>query len=183
MPGYGMPNQSPAHQPQDQRSVVHQLPRRHRAGHGVHQRRDRRMDRRRQGPPHPLPPARAAQPGRRGKKNACSLKAELDALFGVTARATASAAAAQRLREHMLAALLCPEEGTVTNLLCTAGRQQEDWSAAYRLYERDRVDESALFAEVLDQVMGRLAPAEPLVVAMDDTLLRKRGPHIHGVAW
>ena len=101
----------------------------------------------------------------------------------MTARATTSAPAAQRLREHLLAALLCPERATVTNLLCTSGRQHEDWSAAYRLYARDRVEEGALFAEVCAELTAHLAPQAPLVVALDDTLVRKRGTHIDGVAW
>jgi hypothetical protein len=141
------------------------------------------MDHRRQGSPHPGSPAHSAQPGRRGKKNACSLSAELEATLGVTTRATTCASAAQRLREHLLAALLCPEKATLTNLLCTSGRQQEDWTAAYRLYARERVDESVLFADARDAVLGSLAPSAPLVVAMDDTLIRKRGAHIAGVAW
>jgi hypothetical protein len=111
------------------------------------------------------------------------LSQELHAQLGVTAEATSSAASAQRLREHLLAALLCPERCTVTNLLCTSGRQHEDWSAAYRLYARDRVEEGALFAEARAQCLAQLPPQAPLVVAMDDTLARKRGTHIHGVAW
>jgi hypothetical protein len=83
----------------------------------------------------------------------------------------------------MLCALLCPEKSTLTNLICTGGRQQQDWSAAYRLYSQDRVDEKVLFQEVRDQVIASLQPQEPLVVAIDDTLVRKRGTLIHGVAW
>jgi len=111
------------------------------------------------------------------------LIAELEGLLGVTAAATPTASCAQRLREHLLAVLLCAEKSTVTNLLCTGGRQHEDWSAAYRLYAQDRVDENVLFAEVLHQVVASLGPEEPLMVAMDDTLVRKRGTQIHGVAW
>lgn len=79
--------------------------------------------------------------------------------------------------------MLCPDKSTVTNLICTGGRQQQDWSAAYRLYSRDRVDEKRLFQEVREQILAHLPAEEPLNVAMDDTLLRKRGTHIHGVAW
>jgi hypothetical protein len=83
----------------------------------------------------------------------------------------------------MLCALLCPEKSTLTNLICTGGRQQQDWSAAYRLYSQERVDERVLFSEVRDQVIACLPPQEPLVVAIDDTLVRKRGALIHGVSW
>jgi hypothetical protein len=83
----------------------------------------------------------------------------------------------------MLATLLCPERGTLTNLICTTGSQQQDWSAHYRLYSRDRVDESALFEPVRAAVLQSLPPEHPLVVAVDDTLARKRGPRIAGVNW
>lgn len=83
----------------------------------------------------------------------------------------------------MFATLLCPERSTVTNLICTTGGQQQDWSAHYRLYSRDRVDEASLFASVREALMGDLPPEQPLVVAMDDTLVRKRGTRIAGVGW
>jgi DDE superfamily endonuclease len=79
--------------------------------------------------------------------------------------------------------LLCPEKPTVTNLLCTSGRQHEDWSAGYRLYSHDRVEEQVIFDAVRDQVAAQLPAADPLVVAMDDTIARKRGTHIAGVSW
>jgi hypothetical protein len=83
----------------------------------------------------------------------------------------------------MLATLLCPERGTLTNLICTTGCQQQDWSAHYRLYSHDRVRESALFDPVRAAVLQALPADHPLVVAVDDTLVRKRGTHIAGVGW
>lgn len=83
----------------------------------------------------------------------------------------------------MLAGLLSPARSTVTNLICTAGRRHEDWSADYRLYSRGRVDPAALFDEVRERLTGVLAADEPLVVAIDDTLVRKSGRLIDGVRW
>lgn len=83
----------------------------------------------------------------------------------------------------MLAVLLSPEKSTLTNLICTTARQQEDWTAHYRLYSRERVEKSVLFDTVRGQLLAALNPNAPLVVAMDDTLTRKRGAHIDGVAW
>jgi len=111
------------------------------------------------------------------------LKDQLNEILAVTERAASGATCAQRLHEHLLAALLCPEKSTVSNLICTGGHQQEDWSPHYRLYSRSRVDEGVLFQEVRQQVLAHLPPEAPLVVAMDDTLVRKRGAHIAGVAW
>lgn len=62
-------------------------------------------------------------------------------------------------------------------------RHQQDWSADYRLYSRDRFDASAVFGRVRAAVEQTLEQKQPLVVAMDDSLLRKTGRHIHGVRY
>jgi hypothetical protein len=79
--------------------------------------------------------------------------------------------------------LLCLGRHTVTNLLCTAGRQEVDWSADYRLYSQDDWQVEGLFAVVLRQVAMRLPPGRPLVLAMDDTHLEKTGRHIPGAGY
>jgi hypothetical protein len=83
----------------------------------------------------------------------------------------------------MLATLLCPEKSTLTNLICTSGGQHQDWSAHYRLYSHERVDEAVLFAEVREALIESLPAGHPLVVGLDDTLVRKSGTHIAGVGW
>lgn len=79
--------------------------------------------------------------------------------------------------------LLCPEKATLSNLICTAGGEQHDWSAHYRLYARERVDETVLFATAREQIEAQLPPGGALVVALDDTLVRKSGTKIHGAGW
>ena len=88
-----------------------------------------------------------------------------------------------RLRAHLLAQLVCLGQHTVTGLLTTTGQQQQDWSAAYRLYAADRVDPQPLFTAVRRQIETAGAADQPLVVAVDDSLLRKRGRQIPGTAW
>ena len=83
----------------------------------------------------------------------------------------------------MKAALLCPEEATVTNLIRLNGQQHQDWSPSYRLYSLDRVDEDVFFRDVLAELHGVLPSNKPLVIALDDTLVRKTGTHIDGVGW
>ena len=83
----------------------------------------------------------------------------------------------------MLAGLVSPERSTVTNLICAAGRRHEDWTADYRLYAKGRVEPAALFDAVRERLTGALAPGDPLVVAIDDTLVRKCGRHVDGVRW
>jgi hypothetical protein len=68
-------------------------------------------------------------------------------------------------------------------MLTATGQQFGDWSAAYRLFARARFDPSALLAPARRAVLDRLAPQQPLVAMIDDTLLRKRGRKIAGASW
>lgn len=83
----------------------------------------------------------------------------------------------------MLGALLGPGKRTVTNFICSRGQQASDWTAHYRLYSKDRVDESVLFGRVRDSLLDILPQGDPLVVGLDDTILRKTGKKIHGSGW
>jgi hypothetical protein len=82
----------------------------------------------------------------------------------------------------MLAHLLCTQRRTVTGLLNTLGRQQQDWSKAYRLY-REHVDGAAVFSPVLDGVLELLPEGSALVIAMDDSYLRKSGKQVAASGW
>jgi hypothetical protein len=68
-------------------------------------------------------------------------------------------------------------------MLCASAQQFADWSAAYRLFEKERFDIDALFAPICREVLKRLQPGDPLVVMMDDTLIKKRGRKVHGARW
>ena len=89
----------------------------------------------------------------------------------------------QRARTLGLSALTCLGRHTLSGLLCTAGQQFRDWSAAYRLFERERLDGDALWRVPLGGVLDRLPSTSPVVALLDDTLLRKRGRHIAGTSW
>jgi hypothetical protein len=65
-------------------------------------------------------------------------------------------------------------------LLRNQGRTQRDWSADYRFYSRDRFDEDRVFGQIRWELEKGLAAQAPLVVAMDDSLLRKTGHRIYG---
>lgn len=104
-------------------------------------------------------------------------------LTGATTAACTTPACARRLYGHMLASLVSPCRATISNLICLCGRGHLDWSADYRLYAKDRVDPALLFRQVLCEIHAHLRPEQPLVVAIDDTLVRKSGPKIHGVGW
>lgn len=88
---------------------------------------------------------------------------------------------AARLTRHLLAQLVCLGSHTVTGLVGVCGEQHRDWSAHYRLYSKERADPERLFDVVRATLCAR--DEEPLVVALDDTRVRKTGPKIHGVKY
>jgi DDE superfamily endonuclease len=72
---------------------------------------------------------------------------------------------------------------TISGLLCATSQQFKDWSAAYRVFERERFDAEALFDPIRREAVDRIGPGEPLTVMIDDTLIRKRGRKVSGAAW
>lgn len=68
-------------------------------------------------------------------------------------------------------------------MICAAAQQFDDWTATYRMLSKERIDRPAFFAPARQEVIERLKPGEPLVVIMDDTLIRKRGRKIPGAGW
>lgn len=79
--------------------------------------------------------------------------------------------------------LLCLARHTITAVLYAGGGQFKDWSADYRLYSRGRVQAGQLFAVVRGEIQKLLPQEAPLVVAMDDSIVRKSGKNTPGVAW
>jgi DDE superfamily endonuclease len=71
----------------------------------------------------------------------------------------------------------------VTGLLTTCGQEFQDWSADYRLFSRHRLPTPSIFAVVRRAVLRHLPHRAAVSVAIDDTLLRKTGIRIPGVAW
>lgn len=68
-------------------------------------------------------------------------------------------------------------------MLAAGGKQFQDWSSTYRLFEKDRINLKELFAPALNGVLNNLDEQEPLFAMMDDTLVRKRGRKISGTGW
>jgi hypothetical protein len=61
--------------------------------------------------------------------------------------------------------------------------QFKDWSGAYRLFERERMDKEALFGAIREAAMEKLPADGPIVAMLDDTLVRKRGRKVAGAGW
>jgi hypothetical protein len=111
------------------------------------------------------------------------MMAAFNRLFDETKPAFAQERTFERARTLAMSSLVGLGRRTVSGMLCASAQQFSDWSAAYRLFERQRFDTNALFAPVRREVVERLNPEEPLVVMMDDTLVRKRGRKVHGTGW
>ena len=116
------------------------------------------------------------------KKND-SLLEHFDFLLSQATQATRGQASADRLRAHLLAQLVCLGRHTLSALLTTNGQLHQDWSADYRLYSHQRLAPDQLFTQIRRDVQQSLDPGQALVVAMDDSNLRKRGRKIPGVGY
>jgi hypothetical protein len=68
-------------------------------------------------------------------------------------------------------------------MLTTSGQQFQDWSANYRVFEQERIDVPTLFSAVIAGVIDTLPEGAPIVGAIDDTLIRKKGRRIAGTSW
>lgn len=65
---------------------------------------------------------------------------------------------------------------TVTGVLCALGREQLDWSAAYRLFSHRGYEPSGLFAPVLKRALWHDKRSAPFVAfAIDDSSVKKTG--------
>jgi hypothetical protein len=104
-------------------------------------------------------------------------------LLSQATRATHSQLSADRLRAHLLAQLVCLGRHTLSALLTTNGQLHQDWSADYRLYSLQRLEPEELFAQIRRGAQQNLDPEQALVVAMDDSILRKWGRKIPGVGY
>ncbi len=87
------------------------------------------------------------------------------------------------MRRHIYACLVALGRHTITNHIATAGGQFCDWSPDYRLFGCDRFRSELWFDTVLNELLGEKKPDEPVVVAMDDTRLKKTGRKIPGAKY
>ena len=71
----------------------------------------------------------------------------------------------------------------MTSLITTSGRQFRDWSADYRFFERERFNPASLFDTIRRGITKQLNPNAPFIVALDDTVSRKKGRKVPGTAW
>lgn len=89
----------------------------------------------------------------------------------------------QLAKRLMLAAIICLGRRTVTGLICAQADQFRDWSRVYRLFEKHRFEIGMIFALLRQTICRQLPAGMPIVAALDDTIIRKRGRKIAGTGW
>ncbi len=90
------------------------------------------------------------------EKKTAGMIASFNRLFDQTRPAFAQERTFERARTLAMSSLVGLGRRTVSGMLCASAQQFGDWSAAYRLFERQRFDSQALFAPVRREVIGRL---------------------------
>ena len=108
---------------------------------------------------------------------------EFDCLFAGTKAAFSQERTFLQARTLAISSLVGLGRRTISGMLCTSAQQFTDWSAAYRLFTHERFDCDSLFEPVQRTLLESLAPEEPVVMLMDDTLIRKRGRKVYGTSW
>lgn len=88
-----------------------------------------------------------------------------------------------RARNMIFGALTCLGRQTVSGMLTACGQQFIDWSAAYRLFSRERIDIDKLFEVSQREIIEKTMPCQMLFAHMDDTILRKTGKNVPGTSW
>lgn len=83
----------------------------------------------------------------------------------------------------VLSAIVCLGRRTITGLICAQGDQYRDWSRVYRLFEKGRFDIERLFDPIRKAICLHTPAGMPIVAALDDTIVRKRGRKIAGTGW
>lgn len=87
------------------------------------------------------------------------------------------------LFQHSLSNILCLGRHTITGLMCTSGKQFNDWTNDYRFYSKERFNSDVIFDQIRSSICHKLDKSKPLVAAMDDSIVKKVGTKIPGVAY
>lgn len=89
---------------------------------------------------------------------------------------------ATRARSLMLAALLCLGRRWITRIICTRGRDHQDWSADYKLFSRCQWQSAALFEPVIRHTLPYFGTG-PILLAGDETRAQRGGRKVKRSRW
>lgn len=71
---------------------------------------------------------------------------------------------------------------TISRTICALGRSNQDWSADYKMFSRSHWQAESLFDPVIEDYLVRY-PDGRIIVAFDDTKLKKTGKKIKSAFW
>jgi hypothetical protein len=88
-----------------------------------------------------------------------------------------------RATRLLLCNLLCLGRKWVTRIICTANRDQSDWSADYKLFSRSPWLHQQLFNPVMRRSLDYVDTNDPIIIAGDETKCKRSGNKIKRSQW
>lgn len=88
-----------------------------------------------------------------------------------------------RATRLLLCNLLCLGRKWITRIMCTANRDQCDWSADYKLFSRSPWAAKDLFTPVIRRSLDYFNPTEPIIIAGDETKCKRGGNKVKRSRW
>jgi hypothetical protein len=115
--------------------------------------------------------------------NKASLLDEFESLLNLCSNSFSSYRVWQRGRDLACGLLSCMGKHTITGMLSSGGQQYLDWTSAYRMFSKGRVDTKELFSIVSKICTQEIEAESDIILSMDDTILKKTGKTIPGTSW
>ena len=84
----------------------------------------------------------------------------------------------QRAVGFALSLMVCLGRRTISRAICAQQRQFASWASDYRLFSTSHWSPRRLFDVVFKLALPLMSPTQPVVAALDDTILRKTGRRI-----
>ncbi len=87
-----------------------------------------------------------------------------------------------RAARQSMGSLCAQGRSTISQAICFAGLDQQDWSGEYRLHSKRDWTEGAIFEPILQTAL-EMINEDVIAIAYDDTRLRKTGKKIANARW
>jgi hypothetical protein len=88
-----------------------------------------------------------------------------------------------KARELLYGGLTCLGRHTISGMLTASSKQFVDWTSAYGLFSRSRIDTGMLFSILQRNILEENKQLPYVVGHLDDTVIKKTGKKIPGTAW
>lgn len=88
-----------------------------------------------------------------------------------------------RATRLLLCNLLCLGRKWITRIICTANRDQCDWSADYKMFSRANWDSQELFTPIVRASLNYFEKDQPIIIAGDETKCKRAGNKVKRSRW